>query len=181
MGTQHVVTGHDPHGKAVFVSVAEHEPATLPSRPGWGFAKLWAADTPPRFPDEGTMLSSTGMFPPLGGYRFFFMTIPPQPAEGQPPVNPEAVRGDMDRVVPGLTGHFKANNPGMHTSDSIDFGYVISGSIWLELDNGEGRELRAGDTFVQNGALRAFQWDATLTGTRSSLPREGYIGRRDIT
>lgn len=157
MGAQHFVTGHDADGKAVFVSISEHDPATLPSRPGWGFAKLWAADTPPKFPDAGAMPASTGMFPPLGGYRFFFMTIPPPPAEGQPPVDVEAARRDMARVVPGLTDHFEANNPGMHTTDSIDFGYVISGSIWLELDNGVARELRAGDTFVQNGTRHAWR------------------------
>ena len=48
-------------------------------------------------------------------------------------------------------------NPGMHTSDSIDFGYVISGSIWLELDEGSARELRAGDTYVQNGTRHAWR------------------------
>jgi quercetin dioxygenase-like cupin family protein len=49
------------------------------------------------------------------------------------------------------------NNPGMHTSDTIDFGYVISGSIWLELDDGVQKELHAEDTFVQNGTRHAWR------------------------
>jgi quercetin dioxygenase-like cupin family protein len=45
----------------------------------------------------------------------------------------------------------------MHTSDSIDFGYVISGSIWLELDDGSMKELHAGDAYVQNGTRHAWR------------------------
>ena len=41
--------------------------------------------------------------------------------------------------------------PGMHTTDTIDFEVILSGEVWLELDDGEEVHLREGDTFVQNG------------------------------
>jgi quercetin dioxygenase-like cupin family protein len=41
-------------------------------------------------------------------------------------------------------------------SDTIDFEYVISGEVWLELDNGEEVHVRAGDTVVQNGTRHAW-------------------------
>ncbi|MGA8051728.1 MAG: cupin domain-containing protein [Burkholderiales bacterium] len=63
----------------------------------------------------------------------------------------------MERLFPGLASHMEPGNPGMHTSDSIDFGYVIPGSIWLELDDGTMKELRAGDTYVQNGTRHAWR------------------------
>jgi quercetin dioxygenase-like cupin family protein len=43
------------------------------------------------------------------------------------------------------------DNPGMHTTDTIDFEYVLSGGIMLELDDGAEVVLRPGDTVVQNG------------------------------
>ena len=44
----------------------------------------------------------------------------------------------------------------MHTTDTIDFKYVISGEVWLELDDGVEVHLKAGDTLVQNGTRHAW-------------------------
>jgi quercetin dioxygenase-like cupin family protein len=85
------------------------------------------------------------------------MTMVPQPGPDQPSVSRATVHAEMDRVVPGLTEYFEPDTPGMHTSDTVDFGYVLSGRIWLELDNGESRELRAGDSFIQNGTRHAWR------------------------
>jgi len=49
------------------------------------------------------------------------------------------------------------DNPGMHTTDTINFEYVISGEIGLELDNGKEVQLKAGDTVVQNGTRHAWR------------------------
>jgi len=69
----------------------------------------------------------------------------------------------MESAVPGLALHMERNNPGMHTSDTIDFGYVISGEVWLELDDGKQVHLRAGDTYVQNGTRHAWRNKASET------------------
>jgi quercetin dioxygenase-like cupin family protein len=45
----------------------------------------------------------------------------------------------------------------MHTTDSIDFEYIVSGEVWLELDDGATVHLRAGDTVVQNGTRHAWR------------------------
>ena len=45
----------------------------------------------------------------------------------------------------------------MHTSDTIDFEYVLTGEVWLELDDGQEVHLRAGDTVVQNGTRHAWR------------------------
>ena len=47
-------------------------------------------------------------------------------------------------------------NPGMHATDTVDFEYIISGEVWLELDDGVEVHLRAGDTLVQNGTRHAW-------------------------
>jgi quercetin dioxygenase-like cupin family protein len=55
-----------------------------------------------------------------------------------------------------MAAYQEADEPGMHTTDTIDFEYVISGELWLELDDGEEVHLRAGDTVVQNGTRHAW-------------------------
>jgi quercetin dioxygenase-like cupin family protein len=42
-------------------------------------------------------------------------------------------------------------HPGMHTTDTVDFDVVISGEVWLELDDGAEVRLGPGDCVVQNG------------------------------
>jgi quercetin dioxygenase-like cupin family protein len=44
----------------------------------------------------------------------------------------------------------------MHTTATIDFEVVLSGSVTLELDDGEKVCLVAGDTVVQNGTRHAW-------------------------
>jgi quercetin dioxygenase-like cupin family protein len=39
----------------------------------------------------------------------------------------------------------------MHTTDTVDMEFVISGEIVLELDDGVETTLRAGDVNIQNG------------------------------
>jgi quercetin dioxygenase-like cupin family protein len=48
------------------------------------------------------------------------------------------------------------DNPGMHTTETIDYGFVLEGSIALELDDGVKKTLHAGDCFVQNGTRHAW-------------------------
>lgn len=43
------------------------------------------------------------------------------------------------------------DDPGMHTTATIDFEVVLEGEVELELDDGAKVRLRAGDTVVQNG------------------------------
>ena len=59
--------------------------------------------------------------------------------------------------MPGLAAHMEPNSPGMHTTDTIDFEYIISGDVWLELDDAVQVHLRAGDTVVQNGTRHAWR------------------------
>lgn len=63
----------------------------------------------------------------------------------------------MEKKLPGVAAHMEPDNPGMHTTDTIDFEYVISGEVWLELDDGEEVCFRAGNTVVQNGTRHAWR------------------------
>ncbi len=43
------------------------------------------------------------------------------------------------------------DKPGMHRTDSTDFGVILSGNVVLELDDGVEVLLSPGDVVVQNG------------------------------
>ena len=70
---------------------------------------------------------------------------------GNAAVDRHALLAEMETKLPGLASHMEPNNPGMHTTDTIDFEYIISGEVWLDLDDGASVHLGAGDTVVQNG------------------------------
>lgn len=155
MNVRRVVTGHDGSGKAVVASDEEVEPVTVALSPGSEFHRLWGADAAPSFPDDGSMPAHTTYFPPVGGFRFGLFSVPPAttvPADLDVP----AALAEMEEKLPGLAGHMEPEHPGMHTTATVDYEYVIEGEVVLELDDGVEVTLRPGDTVVQNGTRHAW-------------------------
>ena len=157
MGVRRVVTGHDAKGKAVFASDVEVDPIRLALAPGTEFCPLWGADHPLHFPDDGSKPDSSGYFPPLGGFRFGMFTLAPDVVAFSDEFDMEAAMGELDEKLPGLADHLEPNNPGVHTSATVDYEYIVSGRCVLELDDGEARELGPGDTVIQNGTRHAWR------------------------
>ena len=151
MKVRRVVTGHDSNGKAVFSSDEEVDPLTLELMPGAEFHRLWGADLAPTFPDGGGPTAQPSYFPPVGGYRFGFFTVPPATESAPAELDLQTALAEMDQKLPGLLSYLEPDNPGMHTTDTIDFEVVLSGEVILELDDGVQKVLRPGDTVVQNG------------------------------
>jgi mannose-6-phosphate isomerase-like protein (cupin superfamily) len=151
MKVRRVVTGHDGNGKAVFASDEEVDPLTLALMPGAEFHRLWGADQAPAFPGDGSPTAQPSYFPPVGGYRFGLFTVPPGTMQAPAELDLQAALAEMDEKLPGLLTYLEPDNPGMHTTDTIDFEVVLSGEVILELDDGVERVLRPGDTVVQNG------------------------------
>jgi mannose-6-phosphate isomerase-like protein (cupin superfamily) len=146
-----VVTAHSEDGKAIVASDTEVEGIRAALLPGFLLHQLWGSDASPTYPDDGSPLDCPTWFPPVGGFRFFHFILPPD--TGKPPEleNEEAAVAEMEAKLPGLLGTMEPDNPGMHTSDTVDVLYVVSGRAILELDDGVEVELRAGDTAVQSG------------------------------
>jgi mannose-6-phosphate isomerase-like protein (cupin superfamily) len=59
--------------------------------------------------------------------------------------------------MPELAKTFELDNPGMHTTDTVDYGIVLEGEVWLELDDGKQVLLRQHDVVVQNGTRHAWR------------------------
>ena len=162
MNVRRVVTGHDSNGKAVFASDEEVAPLTPSLNPGAEFHRLWGGDEAPRFPDDGSLPSHTTYFPPVGGFRFGFFTLPPAGTGLPPDVDIAAGLAELEEMLPGLSAHMEADDPGMHTTATIDFEVVLSGEVVLELDDGAQVHLRAGDTVVQNGTRHRWSNPGTV-------------------
>ncbi|KAA9163309.1 cupin domain-containing protein [Amycolatopsis acidicola] len=89
-------------------------------------------------------------FPGPGGHRFVVFEFLPEPGAA-----PRIVVRQGD-PMPGLLDAFDKDRPGMHRTDTIDYTYVISGEMTLELDDGE-VPVRAGDCVVQQGTWHAWR------------------------
>jgi quercetin dioxygenase-like cupin family protein len=117
-----VVTGHDAKGRAV-VKIDEISKNVLSSRPGQEGCVVWTTESHP--------VDNTDEFD--GALRKTGTTLP---------------NGTVFRIVeyqPGVS-------PRMHRTDSIDYAVVVSGEIYMQLDDSE-VHLKAGDVVVQRGTI----------------------------
>ena len=112
-----VVTGETSAGKAVVVS--DTAVSGEPPRVGVVVHDVWGTDTPLTLPYDGARPATDGIAPPPGGFRFALVSFAPR-----------------EEVLGG----------GMHRSDTVDMSFVVSGEIWIELDDGAETLLRTGDT-----------------------------------
>ena len=157
MKIRRVVTGHTPNGKATVASDTVVDAITIGMLPGAEFHRLWGADQAPTFPDAGSPRPAPAYFPPVGGFRFGVFTLGPDSVTMPKDLDMQLAMAEIEDKLPGIAALLEADNPGMHTSDTIDFEYVLTGEVWLELDDGQEVHLRAGDTVVQNGTRHAWR------------------------
>jgi mannose-6-phosphate isomerase-like protein (cupin superfamily) len=151
-----VVTGREADGKSVFVSDERVAPIALTNVPVTDWHRLWGGDETPTLPTDGTPPAQPTYFPPPGGYRIGFFTLAPDSTRPPDEFDWVAVRAEAAEKLPGMFDVNERDNPGMHTTDTVDFECVISGEVSLELDDGAERHLRAGDCVVQNGTRHAW-------------------------
>jgi mannose-6-phosphate isomerase-like protein (cupin superfamily) len=151
MKVRRVVTGQNADGKSVFVSDEEVDAITLDLLPGYEFHRLWGSDVASTLPTGGQPPPAPAYFPPATGYRFGFFTVAPAGVDLPSDLDVEAALAEMETQLPGMAAHMEPDDPGMHTTDTIDFEVVLSGEVICELDDGAEVTLKKGDTFVQNG------------------------------
>jgi len=151
-----VVTGRNQSGKSVIITNAPVQPVTLALLPGYEFHRLWGSDSTPELPSDGTPPPHPRYFPPAGGFRFAFFTIPPDATARLDQIDIASALAEIQRKLPGMIDVLEPNHPGMHTTDTIDFDVVVSGEVFLELDDGAEVHLTAGDCIIQNGTRHAW-------------------------
>lgn len=130
-----VVTGHDASGVSVILSDGPVPVHRVMPQDGVGFYEVWNTDAAPApvsavEPNEPTERS---------------LRVPPEP-------NGTKIR--INEFFPGFINELGNQSP-IHRTESIDYGIVLEGEIYLVLDDSEVL-LRAGDVVVQRGTNHAW-------------------------
>ncbi len=160
MSIRRIVTRHDGGGRSIFA-----EDAPVPRSHGYehikGFSTslVWSTGGAPQVPNDGMdpTQNVNSFVPELGGTRFMIVTFPPDSVMMSDTFNPVAAGQEYMENIPGLAEKFEMDNPGMHTTNSVDYGIVLDGEISLELDDGKQVHLKRHDTVIQNGTRHAWR------------------------
>lgn len=162
-----VVTGLR-NGRSVFLSDGPvpnaHQYASIP---GHMSSVIWATAPVPALPLDGAEPAPPRIaIPPApGATRLMIVRFPPDSVFASPAFDPERAGPELAEHVPGLAERFEADNPGMHTTDTLDYDIVLHGEIWLELDDGAEVHLRQGDVAIQCGTRHAWRNKGTNPAT----------------
>ena len=132
-------------GKSVVIADDQVQPIQVALMPGAEFHAVWGSDAYQQPPSDGTRPDARTWFPPADGFRFGYVTLPPDAALSPGGMPPDSVLDEFRQKLPGMLEVLEPDSLGMHTSDTIDFVHIVSGEIWLEVDDGVKRQLRAGD------------------------------------
>ncbi len=152
-----VVTGHDESGKAIVVSDAvATQFLERPSRPGVRLTNFWIERGSPAEYD-GPAETCTGDFvlhPPPMGSTFRCVEFLPEDPEVMKTLDGKAAFGEMGASASIVEG---ARHPFMHRTDSLDYAIVLTGEIWMMMDDKEDDLLlKAGDVVIQRGTNHAW-------------------------
>jgi len=160
MHIRRVVTGHDSNGRSVLLSDgATPRTVVFQSIPGHAFAQVWTTPPSPVLqaggadPTEGQL----SLLPAPGETSFLIVTFPPDSTMSAPGFDPAAAGEECVARMPDLAGTFEPDCPGMHRTDTMDYAIVLSGEVWLEVDDGNETLLRPTDVVVQQGTRHAWR------------------------
>lgn len=127
--------------------------------PGFTVTPLWFTRAPTKPVSDATdpVLTTQTLLPAAGETSFMIVTFPPDAVAQGPDFNPQLAGAEFLDAVPGIAHAMEPDNPGMHTTATVDYAIVLSGEIWLELDDGETIFLREHDVVIQNAARHAWR------------------------
>jgi mannose-6-phosphate isomerase-like protein (cupin superfamily) len=159
-----IVTGHSSNGKSIILSNGEPpRVVTFNNLPGAALIEVWATDNIPNIsviPDIDPTIAMTSFVPEPLGSRFRVVRFPPNSELSTGPQKPsdaEVFRKEFLEKAPGLAEAHEQDGSGMHKTNSVDYDIVISGEIWLELDDCSEVLLKPGDCVIQNGTRHAWR------------------------
>lgn len=155
-----IVIGQLPNGEIKRISDGIAEDAIIDNaRPGYKSTKIWATlCTPANFGNDAKEKSDSyphTLIPPKSGSICRFVTFPPENEY----IN-KVTREDVKNFYKSINSIelFSAKNlkhPYMHKNNSLDYIYVMKGSIFLILDEDQ-VQLNQGDTIVNLGGNHAW-------------------------
>ena len=151
-----VITGHNPAGKAIVMIDETMTPdlghvLTPEGQPNVRLSDIWLSGSVPdsNAGNADTVKDKVTLEPPAGGAVFRVLELPP---------DSERNFGQMKEYFEKMGAGERLDgkkHPGMHKTKSVDNLIVMSGEVWLILDEEEVC-LKAGDVCVQRGTLHAW-------------------------
>ena len=152
-----VVTGHDRSRRAIIA--LDGAPKTIPfaAVPGTVFHEIWNTNEMPVSIDNAA--DPTGrplqLHPTRHGSIIRIVDIPPDSVQNK--VSAEEVAAGFASMGAGhaVEGQANARHRLMHRTQTIDYGIVLAGEIWLLVDEGEVK-LGPGDIVIQRGTNHAW-------------------------
>jgi hypothetical protein len=153
-----VVTGHDAQGRAVVASFgATANVFALQAVPGTVFHEIWNSSGSPALLDNADDPTSKPLQlspGPLGSV-IRVVDIPPDSVQNQ--VSDAAAAAAFAEIGQAHAGTRQANSRHklMHRTETLDYGIVTEGEVWLVLDDTE-VHLKRGDVVVQRGTNHAW-------------------------
>lgn len=126
--------------------------------PGFSQTVVWRTRPTPPLTHDGTepTTATTDLLPQSGGTSLIVLTLPPDTVYADPSFDPAAAGAEIAANGPDFAALFEPDNPGMHTTPTVDYDVVLDGEVWLELTDGE-VQLSAGDVVVQHGTRHAWR------------------------
>lgn len=167
MEVRRVVTGHDTNDKSVIVSDEVVEPVRAPIVPGYEFFELWATSGPRHIPTAVGEPAVPEFFPGPEGSVLRIWTIPPSHSVDLGDIDFEEALAQAAELLPGMIDHMEPDEPGMHTTDTVDYDIILAGEVVMELDDGAEVTLGPGSCVVQNGTRH--RWHNRSDGAASMV------------
>lgn len=138
------------------------------SHPDFSNTLVWQTPSVPKVGShelaQDPVPTVNSFLPPVGGTSFMIVNFPPDSQMNRPEFDGAAFGEEVSRKIPGLAQTFEAEDPAMHTTDTVDYGVVLEGEIWLDLA-GEQVHLKKHDIVIQNGARHGWRNKANTSAT----------------
>jgi hypothetical protein len=153
-----VVTGHR-DGKSVVLSDQRRPAYKFKTGGRFEHTCVWATNgSEEADPNQVEERLPKWALPAPGGSIVHVVTFPPAAAgTAQLTNDASAVAQEYLTRLPGLAETFEHDGSQMHTTRTIDYGLMLDGELWLELDDGKTVHLNPGDIVVQQGTRHAWR------------------------
>ncbi|PVZ42517.1 cupin domain-containing protein [Pseudomonas sp. CC120222-01a] len=153
-----VVTGHDGKGQAVVMS-AGATPHNFPLKavPGTIFYEVWNTASSPAPIDNADDPTNQPLQLSPGPLGSVIRVVDISPDSVQNQVSAQEASDLFAEIGEAHAGTGKADSKHklMHRTETVDYGIVTEGEVWLVLDDGE-VHLKRGDIVVQRGTNHAW-------------------------
>jgi hypothetical protein len=175
-----IVTSHNAQGKAI-IAMDGAPPTTLELKaiPGTMFYEIWNTNASPAPIDnsDDPTLRPLQLHPMPQGSIIRIVDIPADVVHNQ--ISEAEIAAGFAQIgaASATTRHADSPHKLMHRTETIDYGILLAGEIWLVLDEGE-TKLEVGDIVIQRGTNHAWSNRTNETARMLFILLDGKFAER---